>query len=195
MAGRPAPHGIPANDLRMYIIAAARIARGRLGSAKLHNTFFLLSIEVDGYAARFDYAPGKYGPYSQILQTCLDGLEKDGLVEITGETDMIEHITLTEEGKIVSEDPAASINAGAARALAEYDQLFYDMTFDEMTAYINAMYPRMSTKSEIYKRQIRPRIERHVRSLVSKEKFTEQRGAELLQDTHGKPPENAPDAS
>lgn len=153
-------------NIRTYISALLALANNKpVDRLRIQMTFFMLSKDVDRIGRYLDYAPGGSGPHSKRLDEILDAMIKSGDLD-------------TEElhrggDKFMSNDEVV-------RSISDNYDVFEGMTEEEMMVFVGAGSPGMSEASGTYENVVKPDLEKHVMSLIRKDKITTGRGAKLL---------------
>ena len=144
------------------------------GKTKFQKMMFVLSHIFDEIKDQTDFDSDYYGPYSEIVESELEYLEQISLV-----TERNNRIRLTDKGEKYAKQIVESMDKRTLSILNEHKEFFNDMTKNELLTYIYLAYPETTSGSVVYE-PLKPNMEKHVISLIKKEKITPQRAAELL---------------
>lgn len=166
------------DDLHKFIIllaaANAEPIRGRL---KLQKLMYLVADRTEKIKEQCSYDADNYGPYSEVVDEEARYLEQMGIL-----TSGPGEIALTKMGKEIARELNQHENKETLTVLDRYKEFLNDMTSKELLTYIYLAYPDMTGESLEYER-LKPDMERHIMSLIKKEKITAQLAAELLGQT------------
>lgn len=163
----------------IVLLAASDGGAPIMGRTKLQKMVFLLSEVSDDMVERCGYGADKYGPYSEIVGEAARYLGEIGVLRLD---DRDGGIAITPMGRRVAEGIAEGEDDDALDAIDACKDMLNDLPTDEVLAYVYSSYPDMARRSVVYDRIMR-NLERHVMSMLKKEKISSERAAELL----GKP--------
>ena len=158
----------------VVLLAAANGGEPIRGSTKLQKIVFMLTERKGWEDGPCGYDADDCGPYSDIVDEEAGHLEDVGIL-CGGGGD----ISVTRLGREVAGRIAAGEDRRTLDMIDRYKEIFNDLTADELLAYVYSAYPDMATGSPAYAR-IASRMERHVMSMLKKEKITSERASELL---------------
>ena len=163
------------DELHKFIILLAN-ANGESikGRLKLQKMMYLLSDKIEEIKEQSSYDADNYGPYSEVVDEEERYLEQIGVL-----TSSPGEIALTETGKEIAQEMSKNEDEKILKVLDEYKKFLNDMTGNELLAYIYSAYPDMTEESVEYE-NLKPNIEKHILSLIRKQKISSQRAAELL---------------
>ena len=163
------------DELHKFIILLAN-ANGESikGRLKLQKMMYLLSDKIEEIKEQSSYDADNYGPYSEVVDEEEQYLEQIGVL-----TSSPGEIALTETGKEIAQEMSKNEDEKILKVLNEYKKFLNDMTGKELLAYIYSAYPDMTEESVEYE-NLKPNIEKHILSLIRKQKISSQRAAELL---------------
>ena len=124
------------------------------------------------------------GPYSKILDDTLEQLvqldllvEMDNTIQLTKQSTEYAKIIADEKGGILKVQNIFDIKM--PWVFHNYKNIINDITIPEMLSFIYCSYPEVAKGSKTYEK-LKPDIEEHIFSLVTKEKISGGRAAELL---------------
>ena len=140
-------------------------------SMKLQNLMFMLSntYEKDD---EMGFRPGTDGPYSDIVEKEVRHLGDRGILSIeNGETQ------LTGAGRAIAERLAEKKPDVFGR-IGRYKEMFNDMDADEILTYVCRSHPSKVPRALVDR--LEPDVEKHVLSMLRKEKISSGKAAELL---------------
>ena len=163
------------DELHKFIILLAN-ANGESikGRTKLQKMMYLLSDKIEEIKEQSSYDADNYGPYSEVVDEEEQYLEQIGVL-----TSSHGEIALTKTGKEIAQELSKHEDEKILKVLNEYKKFLNDMTGNELLAYIYSAYPDMTEESVKYE-NLKPNIEKHILSLIRKQKISSQRAAELL---------------
>ena len=163
------------DELHKFIILLAN-ANGESikGRLKLQKMMYLLSDKIEEIKEQSSYDADNYGPYSEVVDEEEQYLEQIGVL-----TSSPGEIALTEAGKEIAQEMSKNEDEKILKVLNEYKKFLNDMTGNELLAYIYSAYPDMTEESVEYE-NLKPNIEKHILSLIRKQKISSQRAAEML---------------
>ena len=163
------------DELHKFIILLAN-ANGESikGRTKLQKMMYLLSDKIEEIKEQSSYDADNYGPYSEVVDEEERYLEQIGVL-----TSSHGEIALTEAGKEIAQEMSKNEDEKILKVLNEYKKFLNDMTGNELLAYIYSAYPDMTEESVEYE-NLKPNIEKHILSLIRKQKISSQRAAEML---------------
>ena len=150
------------------------------GRAKLQGMFFLVTYKVPEAGPVLRYAPGRHGPYSEVVGDALEHLVAGGMI-----TEGPGGISLTDRGREAGAAIRGGMDPWIMRLLGAYRDALNDLTGDELLAFMYTLFPDMAAESEDHDR-IMSDLEPLVMALVKKEKISSGRAAELLGVTQDK---------
>ncbi len=164
------------NPLHRIVILLASSNGGEpiRGRTKLQKMVFMLTRGEGWKDFPCGYAAGECGPHSDVVEEEACRLEEAGVLRTDGG-----NISVTQLGREVASKIAVGEDRLTLAMIDEHKDMFNDLTADELLAYVYTAYPGMSTRSSTYDR-IMPDQERHVMSMLKKEKITSERASELL---------------
>ena len=164
------------SELGRFIILLANAnnepIRGRM---KLQKMMYFLSHKVEEVKEQSGYGVDKYGPYSETIDCEERHLEKTGVLTC----DSSGNIALTKTGKEMARELSKNEDKDTLESLDDYKEFLNDLTSEELLAYVYSAYPDMVEESAEYE-NLKPHMEKHVMSLIKKQKISAERGAELL---------------
>ena len=136
-----------------YILALLRIEEGDAikstipGSTWLQKIMYVASKahpEIDCYG----FEPSKFGMHSTRLKNILDGLRKDGLININETTDKRSPISLTKKGRRSAEVNSETDNPDVLSTLRVVKSALNNLTYTELIVLTYTKFPEMLEKSE-----------------------------------------------
>ena len=157
----------------VVLLAAANEGEPIRGMARLQNIMFMLT-EEDGEGHPYGYAAGDLGPRSDAVDEEIRCLVEEGILRIDGED-----ISITRLGKEVAGRIAGEEDRLTLIVIDDHKDMFNDLTIDELLAYMYSEYPDMGAGPPAHVLTAADR-ERHIMSMLKKEKITSGRAAELL---------------
>ena len=164
------------NQLHRIVILLAASNGGEpiRGRTKLQRMVFMLT-RGDGWEGlTCGYVAGECGPHSDVVEEEAGRLEEAGVLRADDGD-----ISVTQLGREVARKIAVGEDRLTLAMIDEHKDMFNDLTADELLAYVYTAHPDMSARSPAYDR-IMPDRERHVMSMLKKEKITSERASELL---------------
>ena len=167
------------DELQKFIILSVDANQEPImGRVKLQKMMFMLSNIIPEVAEQGSYDADNFGPYSEAVDSELEYLENVGvLFSGWGE------IATTGVGRAIAEEIAKGEDKNMLSVLRNYKDFLNDLPSKELLAYIYSAYPDMTSESTVVE-ELKPNIERHLLSLVRKQKISSQRVAELLNLPH-----------
>ena len=160
----------------VVLLAASNGGEPIMGGTRLQKMVFLLSDLSDEMVERCGYGAGNYGPYSEIVDRAARYLSEVGVLRVDGAAGGIS-VTLT--GRRVAEEIARDADDYVLIAVDSCKDLLNDLPTDEVLAYVYLSYPRMAERSVARDRIMRDK-ERHVMSMLKKEKISAERASMML---------------
>lgn len=162
------------DDMHKLIIMLAHACGGSPveGNVKLQKLVFMLS-DIDDNAEAMGFYPDMYGPYSDIVAGEVRYLSDLGILSIDGNKTGI-----TDAGKSIAEQLAEE-DSDMFSTIAEYKEMFNDMSTNEVLTYVYLLYPSMATHS-VVRDKLEPDMEKHVMSMLRKRKISSGKAATLL---------------
>lgn len=147
------------------------------GRTRLQSMAFLLSEASDDMVERCGYGAGDRGPHSEIVGEAARRLGEMGVLRLDGGDG---GISITPMGRRVAVGIAEGEDGDALDAIDACKDMLNDLPADEVFAYVCLSYPRMAKRSAVHDRVMQD-MERHVMSMLKKEKISAERAAELLE--------------
>ena len=147
------------------------------GKLWLQKEVFLLADKLEDIREQSGYDAYLLGPHSETVDDELTQLQDIGIVSFDSNK-----IHLTSIGKKVAKDIMNDIeqkNPQLLDLIREYKRFLNDLSSDELLSYVYSAYPDMTEESIEYK-NIKPKMEENLLRLVSKDKISISRAAELL---------------
>lgn len=167
------------DELQKFIILSVDANREPIrGRIKLQKMMFMLSNIIPEVAEQGSYDADNFGPYSEVVNSELEYLENVGVL-LSGRSE----IATTDVGREIAEDLARGEDKDRLSVLRSYKDFLNDLPSKELLAYIYSAHPDMTSESMVVE-EIKPDMERHLLSLVRKQKISSQRAAELLNMPH-----------
>lgn len=162
------------SEVQKHIILLANANAGEpvRGRTKLQKMMFMVSDLLEA-VGEYGFKADNYGPYSDTV-----GEEARYLADV-GVLHEGDEISLTSMGRRLAERLAESEDGGTVAAISRYKEMLNDLTTKEVLAYVYSAYPTMTVRSTAY-RDIERDMEKHVMSMLKKEKITVGRASELL---------------
>lgn len=157
----------------VVLLAAANEGEPIRGMTRLQNIMFMLT-EEDGEGHPYGYAAGDLGPRSDVVDEEARCLEEGGILRTDGED-----ISITRLGKEVAGRIAGEEDRLTLIMIDDHKDMFNDLTIDELLAYVYSAYPDMGAGPPAHGLTAADK-ERHIMSMLKKEKITSGRAAELL---------------
>ena len=157
----------------VVLLAAANEGEPIRGMTRLQNIMFMLT-EEDGESYPYGYTAGGRGPRSDVVDEEVRCLEESGILRADGE-----NISITRLGKEVADRIAGEEDRLTLIMIDNHKEMFNDLTIDELLAYMYSAYPDMAAGPPAYGLTAADR-ERHIMSMLKKEKITTGRAAEIL---------------
>lgn len=142
------------------------------GKTKMQKLVFMLS-GIHGGDEEMGFEPDTYGPYSELVEAEERYLESLGVLSRGAD-----RIEITKAGRKIAE-ALASQEPEMFETVEMYKEMFNDMSTNEVLAYVYGTYPDMAGKSLVYKK-IKSEMDKHVMSMLRKEKISSGRATELL---------------
>ena len=159
------------------LLAASNGGAPIRGQTRLQKMMFLLSEMSDYMAEQCGYGADNYGPYSEIVGEAARHLGEIGVLCLD---DRDGSVSITPVGRRVAEAIAEGEDGDTLDAIDSCKDMLNDLPADEVLAYVYSSYPRMAAQSVVYDR-IRGSMERHIMSMLKKEKISSERAAELFE--------------
>ena len=162
------------SEIQKHIILLAHANAGEpvRGRTKLQKMMFMVSDLLET-AGEYGFEASNYGPYSDTVDGEARYLADVGVLHEGDE------ISLTGTGRRLAERLAESEDRKTVAAISRYKEMLNDLTAKEVLAYAYAAYPAMTVGSQAY-RDIERDMEKHVMSMLKKEKITVGRASELM---------------
>ena len=160
----------------IVLLAASNGGAPIMGQTKLQKMMFLLSKMSNDMVEQCGYSADNYGPYSEIVGEAARHLGEIGVLSFD---DRGENISITLTGRRVAEEIAEGEDDNTLDIIDSCKDMLNDLPTDEVLAYVYSSYPHMAEQSVVYDR-IKRNMERHIMSMLKKEKISSERAAELL---------------
>lgn len=147
------------------------------GKLWLQKEVFLLADKLEDVREQSGYDAYLLGPHSETVDDELTQLQDIGIVSFDANK-----IHLTPIGKKVAKDLINDIeqkNPHLLNLIREYKRFLNDLSSDELLSYVYSAYPEMTEESMEYE-NIKPKMEENILRLVTKDKISISRAAELL---------------
>ena len=160
----------------VVLLAASNGGEPIMGGTRLQKMVFLLSELSDEMAERCGYGAGSYGPHSEIVGEAARRLGEAGVLRVDGAGG---GIAATPTGRRVAGEIAGGEDDDMLDAIESCKDMLNGLPTDEVLAYVYLSYPRMAERSAARDRIMRSK-ERHVMSMLKKEKISAERASELL---------------
>ena len=160
----------------VVLLAASNGGEPIMGGTRLQNMVFLLSDLSDELVERCGYGAGSCGPHSEIVDEAARRLGEAGVLRVDGADG---GISVTPTGRRVAGEIARDADDYVLIAVDSCKDMLNDLPTDEVLAYVYLSYPRMAERSAARDRIMRNK-ERHVMSMLKKEKISAERAAILL---------------
>lgn len=162
------------SEIQKHVVLLARANGGEpvRGSSKLQQMMFMVSYMRQA-VGEYGFEAGERGPYSETVGEEARRLAGVGVLHGRDE------ISLTGTGRRLAEKLAESEYGETVAAISRYKEMLNDLTAEEVLAYVYAAHPAMATGSPA-RRGIERDIEKHVMSMLKKEKITLERASELM---------------
>lgn len=165
-------------DLHKFLILLADANDEPIGGkTKLQKMMFLLSDAIDEIKDQSSYDADYYGPYSEIVEE-----EAKYLKQVGALYEERAKIYPTEIGRDIARKFAEKEDKEVLRLISEVKKFLNDLPNEELLAYVYSAYPRMTEESVEYE-ELKSEMEKHILSLIKKQKISSQRAAELLGKT------------
>jgi|CXWL01.1.fsa_nt_gi uncharacterized protein YwgA len=145
------------------------------GRTWLQKELFLLSERIEKLREDASYEADLMGPYSDTVEEELLNLEKIGAISIDSNK-----ISLTKNGKDVARALEQKESKQIMEYIHDYKKFLNDLSEDELLCFVYSAHPEMTEESVKYKK-LKPKMENILLNLVSKEKISLNRAAELLE--------------
>ena len=158
----------------VILLAASNGGEPIRGRTKLQKMVFMLTRGEGWEDFPCGYAAGERGPHSDVVEEEASRLEEAGVLHADDGD-----ISVTQLGREVASKIAVGEDRLTLTMIDEHKDMFNDLPADELLAYVYTAYPDASARSSTYDR-IMPDQERHVMSMLKKEKITSERASELL---------------
>ena len=161
------------NDVHKLVIMLAHACDNSpvQGNMKLQKLVFMLSSIDDN---EMGFRPDTDGPRSDIVEMEVRHLCDRGILSIENNK-----IQLTDAGRSVAKHIAEE-DLDTFETIARYKEMFNDLDTDEILMYVCRSYPSMVPRSLVDR--LEPDIEKHVLSMLRKEKISGSKAAELLDE-------------
>ncbi len=160
----------------IVLLAASGGGAPITGQTMLQWMTFLLSEGSGDMAGRCGYGAGSYGPHSEIVCEAARLLGEIGVLCFD---DSGGNISITPAGRRVAEEIAEEEDDDTLDIIDSCKDMLNDLPDDEALAYVCLSYPSMAGRPAVHDR-VRRGAERHVMSMLRKEKISSERAAELL---------------
>ena len=157
----------------VVLLAAANEGEPIRGMTRLQNIMFMLT-EEDGEGHPYGYSAGDLGPRSDAVDEEIRCLVEEGILRTDGED-----ISITRLGNEVAGRIAGGEDRLTLIMIDDHKDMFNDLTIDELLAYVYSAYPDMAAGPVAHGLTAADR-ERHIMSMLKKEKITSGCAAELL---------------
>ena len=161
----------------IVLLAASNGGAPIMGQTKLQKMMFLLSKMSNDMVEQCGYSADNYGPYSEIVGEAARHLGEIGVLCFDNSG---RNISITPTGRRVAEEIAEEEDDDTLDIIDSCKDMLNDLSTDEVLAYVYSSYPRMAEQSVVYDR-IKRSMERHIMSMLKKEKISSERAAELLE--------------
>ena len=160
----------------IVLLAASGGGAPIMGQTKLQKMMFLLSKMSNDMVEQCGYSADNYGPYSEIVGEAARRLGEIGVLCFD---DSGGSISITPAGRRVAEEIAGEEDDDTLDIIDSCKDMLNDLPDDEALAYVCLSYPSMAGRPAVHDR-VRRGAERHVMSMLRKEKISSERAAELL---------------
>ena len=157
----------------VILLAASNGGEPIRGKSKLQKMVFMLTEGEDSGDCPCGCDAGRYGPRSDAVDEGASHLMEAGILCADGAGISVTPLGREVAGRIAAED------RHTLTMIDRYKETFNDLTTDELLAYVYSAYPDTASGSPEYDR-VAPSTERHVMSMLKKEKITSERASELL---------------
>ncbi len=162
-------------DIQSMIILLANADNVPIkGRTWLQKELFLLSERIEKLREDTSYEADLMGPYSDTVEEELRNLEQIGAVSIDSNK-----ISLTKNGKDVAKVLEQKESKQVMEYIRDYKKFLNDLSQDELLCFVYSAHPEMTEESVKYEK-LKPKMENILLNLVSKEKISSNRAAELL---------------
>ena len=145
------------------------------GRTWLQKELFLLSERIEKLREDTSYEADLMGPYSDTVEEELRNLEQIGVISIDSNK-----ISLTENGKDIAKSLEQKEPKQVMEYIRDYKNFLNDLSEDELLCFVYSSHPEMTEESVKYEK-LKPKMEQILLNLVSKEKISMNRAAELLE--------------
>jgi uncharacterized protein YwgA len=166
------------NEISKFILLLLRASDTKPipGALWLQKEMFLLQNVFSKLAEEADFEPYLMGPYSEIVANEAQELQRSKLVKLDGQK-----ISLTGEGKLISEAIMRKSDKKEIQKIEEFKELINDLSKEELLAFIYFSYPlpqEIAQESIEYK-DLLPKRKKLAISLYQKDKVSAQKDAQI----------------
>ncbi len=137
-----------------YVLALLRIEdgdaiKGTIPGATWIQKMMYVASKAHPEIECYGFEPGKFGMYSNRLKNILNGLNKDGLINMNETADgMRSPISLTKDGRRTADANSKADNLDVLRTLREVKSVLNRLTYYELIALMYTKFPEMLEKTE-----------------------------------------------
>ncbi len=153
---------LSATQKYMILLLSANDFEPVKGKTWLQKELFLITNNIPELEET-DFEEDFYGPYSEVVDTELEGLQIEGIVDT-------EKIRLTRFGKDVAKKISPKVRKENLEMISEFKSFLNDLTEDELLGFIYFSYPEMRTYSVKFQ-EIEEKRLRIAESLYRKKKI------------------------
>ena len=127
----------------------------------------------------YNFEPGKFGMYSSRLKNILDGLRKDGLINVNETADgNCSPVSLTRDGRRLADTNIKTNNQDVVRTLRAVKSALNELTYAELIVLMYTKFPEMLDKSE-QKDEYNEWKEQYALSMVRDDKISFSLGVQI----------------
>lgn len=162
------------DDMHRLVIMLAYACDERpvRGKTKMQKMVYMLS-RIGDKTDEMGFYPDMHGPYSEILDGEMRYLNDLGILSVDNNKTRI-----SDTGREVAKH-LADADLDMFETVERYKEMFNDMSTNEVLTYVYLSCPAMTVRSPAYK-ELEPHMEKHVMSMLRKEKISSGKAAELL---------------
>lgn len=133
-------------DLMLAVLSSSKGAPH--SPVQVQKMFFLVDENIPEHIGgkRFCFKPWSYGPFDSAVYIELEGLAKEGFVEICPQQTWRSY-RLTEKGQAKGKKLFKKLNVDAQKYIKELSTFIRGLTFTQLVSVIYKEYPEMRTNS------------------------------------------------
>ncbi|MBI5826721.1 MAG: hypothetical protein HZB22_03200 [Deltaproteobacteria bacterium] len=137
-------------DKKLIVLAALAASKGKTHTpVQIQKLLFLIDKNVPQMVQgpHFDFTPYDYGPFDKDVYTVLEGLAKEGLVEIIESGQIWKKYALTLKGQELGQKVLDSLESKGREFINELSTFVLSLSFPQLVSAIYKAYPEMKQNS------------------------------------------------